>query len=119
RINDTNTDPIEGKPYSSRSLMQCYDAAADAFDWGRRDPQAGGMRHGEWLIGWGCATAVYPTHVGAVTARVRLMANGEGRVQTATHEIGNGGYTVLAQLAAERLRGPPHHGRGGGGGLHP
>src|SRR5207244_4257866 len=25
------------------------------------------------------------------------------RVQTATHEIGNGVYTVLAQLAAERL----------------
>src|SRR5215468_3503800 len=39
RINDTTTDPIEGKPYSSRSLMQCYDAAAEAFGWSRRDPQ--------------------------------------------------------------------------------
>ena len=61
------------------------------------------MRDGEWLIGWGCATAAYPTHVGAVTARVRLMPNGYVRVQTAAHEIGNGIYTVLAQLAAERL----------------
>jgi xanthine dehydrogenase YagR molybdenum-binding subunit len=52
---------------------------------------------------WGCATAVYPTHVGAVTARVRLLPNGHVRVQTAAHEIGNGVYTVLAQLAAERL----------------
>ena len=25
RVNDTMTDPVEGKPYSSRSLMQCYD----------------------------------------------------------------------------------------------
>jgi len=37
RINDTATDPIEGKPYSSRSLMKCYDQAADAFGWRRRD----------------------------------------------------------------------------------
>ena len=77
RINDTTTDPIEGKPYSSRSLMKCYDEAAAAFGWKRREPRRGSMRDGQWLIGWGCATAVYPTHVGAVTARVRLLPNGQ------------------------------------------
>ena len=35
RINDTTTDPIDGKPYSSRSLMTCYDQAAEAFGWKR------------------------------------------------------------------------------------
>jgi xanthine dehydrogenase YagR molybdenum-binding subunit len=34
---------------------------------------------------------------------VRLMPNGDVRVQIAAHEIGNGVYTVLGQLAAERL----------------
>jgi xanthine dehydrogenase YagR molybdenum-binding subunit len=106
RINDTKTDPIDGKPYSSRSLMKCYDEAAAAFGWRQRRAQPRSMRDGDWLIGWGCATAVYPTHVAAVTARVRLMANGHVRVQTATHEIGNGVYTILAQLAAERLAVP-------------
>jgi len=80
RINDTMTDPIKGKPYSSRSLMQCYDEAAKSFGWSRRNPQPGSMRDGDWLIGWGCATAVYPTHIGTATARVRLLANGEVRV---------------------------------------
>jgi xanthine dehydrogenase YagR molybdenum-binding subunit len=103
RINDTTTDPVKGKLYSSRSLMKCYDQAAEAFGWSRRTRQPGSMREGEWLVGWGCATAVYPTHVGAVTARVRLLPNGHVRVQTAAHEIGNGVYTVLAQLTAERL----------------
>jgi xanthine dehydrogenase YagR molybdenum-binding subunit len=103
RINDTTIDPVEGKPWSSRSLMTCYDQAAAAFGWSRRRAEPGSMRDGEWLVGWGCATAVYPTHVGAATARVRLLANGQVRVQTAAHEIGNGVYTVLAQLAAERL----------------
>ncbi len=103
RVNDTMTSPVDGKPYSSRSLMQCYDHAADAFGWRHRTAEPGRMRDGDWLIGWGCATAIYPTHVGPAAARVRLMPNGDVRVQVAAHEIGNGVYTVLGQMAAERL----------------
>jgi xanthine dehydrogenase YagR molybdenum-binding subunit len=103
RVNDTAQDPVTGKPFSSRSLMKCYDAAAAAFGWSSRKPQVGAMREGDWLIGMGCATAVYPTHIGACTARVRLLSNGEARVQIAAHEIGNGARTVIAQMAAERL----------------
>ena len=103
RVNDTMTSPIGGKPYSSRSLMQCYDQAATAFGWKDRTPSPRSMRDGDWLVGFGCATALYPTHIGAAAARVRLMADGDVRVQTAAHEIGNGVYTILAQIAAERL----------------
>ena len=103
RINDTMKSPVSDKPYSSRSLMQCYDQAAGAFGWKDRDPKPLSMRDGEWLIGMGCATALYPTHVGPAAARVRLMPNGDVRVQIAAHEIGNGIYTVLSQMAAERL----------------
>jgi xanthine dehydrogenase YagR molybdenum-binding subunit len=46
---------------------------------------------------------MYPTHVGVAAARVRMLPNAHVRVQIAAHEIGNGAYTVLAQLAAERL----------------
>jgi xanthine dehydrogenase YagR molybdenum-binding subunit len=103
RINNTMTDPVSGKPYSSRSLMQCYAEGGEAFGWKQRDAQPGSMRDGDWLIGWGCATALYPTHVATATARVRLTSDGKVRVQTAAHEIGNGAYTVIGQMAAEQL----------------
>ena len=103
RANDTTVSPIGNKPYSSRSLMICYDQAAEAFGWKQRNPKPGTMREGEWLVGYGCATAIYPTHVGPAAARVRLQPNGDVRVQIAAHEIGNGVYTVLAQMAAARL----------------
>ncbi|MGO4572390.1 xanthine dehydrogenase family protein molybdopterin-binding subunit [Microvirga sp. 2TAF3] len=103
RVNDTMTEPIGGKPYTSRSLMQCFDQAAEAFNWAARNPKPGSMRDGEWLIGLGCATAAYPTNVGAATARVRLTANGKVLVQSASHEIGTGIRTVAAQMAAEQL----------------
>lgn len=103
RINDTMTDPVSGKPYSSRSLMKCYDEAAAAFGWKPRDWKAPPMRDGDWLVGWGCATAVYPTHIGAAAARVHLSADGKVTVECASHEIGTGVRTVAAQQAAERL----------------
>jgi xanthine dehydrogenase YagR molybdenum-binding subunit len=102
RVNDAMHDAT-GKEWSSRSLMKCYDEAAARFGWSKRDAKPGSMREGDWLIGWGCASAVYPTHLGAATARVQLQANGKAQVLIAAHEIGTGIRTVLAQLAAERL----------------
>jgi xanthine dehydrogenase YagR molybdenum-binding subunit len=102
RVNDSMTDSM-GKQWSSRSLMRCYDEAAKAFGWSRRESRPGSMRNGDWLVGWGCASAVYPTHVGAAAARVRLVADGQARVEIAAHEIGTGIRTVLAQIVAERL----------------
>jgi xanthine dehydrogenase YagR molybdenum-binding subunit len=83
--------------------MTCYDAAAAAFGWSQRKSEPGTMRDGDWLIGWGCATAMYPTHVGAATARVQLFSDGRARVQLAAQEIGTGVMTVVGQMAAERL----------------
>lgn len=102
RINDSTTDAT-GKQWSSRSLMKCYDEASERFGWSKRSPQPCSMRDGDWLVGWGCATAVYPTHVGAAAARVLLTANGKARVQIAAHDLGTGAYTVIGQMAAEQL----------------
>src|SRR5262249_22519505 len=38
RKNDTITDPITGKPFTSRSLIRCYDEASRAFGWSGRNP---------------------------------------------------------------------------------
>ena len=103
RVNDTQTEPIKGLPYTSRALMPCFDQAADAFGWKGRDPRPGSTRDGDWLIGWGCAASAYPTQMAAAAARVRVFSDGRAQVETAGHEIGNGLYTVVAQTAAERL----------------
>jgi xanthine dehydrogenase YagR molybdenum-binding subunit len=103
RVNDTQKEPIKGLPYTSRALMPCFDAAAKRFGWSRRNPQPGSMSDGDWLIGWGCATTMYPTQIAPATARVSLTSDGQVRVQTAAHEVGNGAYTVIAMIAAEQL----------------
>jgi xanthine dehydrogenase YagR molybdenum-binding subunit len=103
RINDTMKEPIGGKPYTSRSLMACYDAGAKAFGWAERSAAPKSMADGDWLIGYGCATTCYPTQMAPAAARIRLQRDGRTRVEIAGHEIGNGAYTVIGQAAAERL----------------
>jgi xanthine dehydrogenase YagR molybdenum-binding subunit len=103
RINDAKVDPVDGKPFSSRSLMQCYDQAAAKFGWQRRNPQPGTTREGEWLVGLGCATACYPSNLGPAAARVSITPNGKATVGIAGHEIGTGACTVVAIIAARAL----------------
>jgi xanthine dehydrogenase YagR molybdenum-binding subunit len=103
RVNDTMKEPIDGKPYTSRSLMQCFDEGAKAFGWAQRTASPKSMADGDWLIGYGCATSCYPTQMAPAAARVRLERDGRVRVQIAGHEIGNGAYTVIGQAAAEKL----------------
>ncbi|MDD1532542.1 MULTISPECIES: xanthine dehydrogenase family protein molybdopterin-binding subunit [unclassified Bradyrhizobium] len=103
RINDATNEPIGGKPYTSRSLMACFDEAVKAFGWAQRSPQPKSMSDGDWLIGYGCAATCYPAQMGPAAARVRLQRDGRTRVEIAGHEIGTGAYTVIAQTAAERL----------------
>lgn len=103
RLNDTRREPIRGLPYTSRALMPCFDAAAEAFGWARRDRRPGSMRDGDWLVGWGCAATMYPTQVAPAEATVRMTPEGEVEVRTAAHEIGNGAYTAIALTAADRL----------------
>ena len=103
RVNDTQRDPIKDLPYSSRSLMPCFDAAAKAFGWQARSAAPQSMQDGDWLIGWGCATSTYPTNAAPAAARVRFTQDGKASVEIAAHDVGTGAYTVIAQTAAEKL----------------
>jgi xanthine dehydrogenase YagR molybdenum-binding subunit len=102
RVNDATEDPVNGKPFSSRSLMRCYDEGAAKFGWKRRT-RPGMMRDGEWMVGFGCATACYPSNVGPAAARVALAADGHASIAIAGHEIGTGAYTTVAVVAARAL----------------
>ncbi len=104
RINDIRESPVDGARFTSRSLMRCYDEGAASFGWSKRDPRPESMREGDWLIGYGCATASYPTHMAPATARVTLSVDGKARVEVAGQDSGQGTYTALGQIAAQALR---------------
>ncbi|GAB1584168.1 xanthine dehydrogenase family protein molybdopterin-binding subunit [Phyllobacterium phragmitis] len=103
RRNEPQIDEAENKPFSSRSLMQCYELGAERFGWARRTPEPGSMRDGRLFIGMGAATATYPAFHAPASARVRLLADGMVEVEAAASDMGPGTYTSMTQVAAEFL----------------
>ncbi len=96
-------DEAKNRPYSSKSLRECYSIAAERFGWSRRAATPATRRDGRWLVGMGMATATYPANRSAAEARVRLLADGSVVVGSATHDLGTGTYTVMSQVAADAL----------------
>ncbi len=90
-------------PFSSRHLKECLATGAEKFGWSRRDPRVGSMKRDGLTLGWGMAACSWIAGRFACTANVELRDDGTARVSSATQDIGTGTYTILAQLAAEKL----------------
>jgi xanthine dehydrogenase YagR molybdenum-binding subunit len=103
RRNEPEIDEGEDKPFSSRSLMKCYDLGAERFGWSRRDRAPGSMRDGRLLIGWGMAASTYPVFYLPASARVRILPGGDVEVEAAASDMGPGTYTSITQVAADAL----------------
>ncbi|MFY9836060.1 MAG: xanthine dehydrogenase family protein molybdopterin-binding subunit [Xanthobacteraceae bacterium] len=101
--NEPTVDPERNVPYSQRRVVECLREGARRFKWERRQQQPGMVRDGRWLIGFGVAAAVRVHPQGPAKARVRLAPDGTCIVLSDMTDIGTGTYTVLAQVAAERL----------------
>jgi xanthine dehydrogenase YagR molybdenum-binding subunit len=105
--NYAEADPDSGKPWSSKSLRECYALGAERFGWSRRDPMPRSMREhgrdGEQLVGMGMATATYPARRMPASAEACIHPDGHVVIKAATHDLGTGTYTVLAQLAADAI----------------
>ncbi len=96
---DQNTD----QPFSSKALRECYRQGAAAFGWDKRNPEPRSMRDGSDLVGWGMATGVWDAFQAPIAVRIIVSANGHAEVACATSDIGTGTYTIMAQVAADKL----------------
>src|SRR5947209_18992173 len=99
--NDPEVDPETGKPWSSRHLVACLRRGAELFGWADRPPAR--HRDGDWLVGTGVASSVYPTMRQAQsTARVRYE-DGRYVAEIGAADLGTGAWTVLPQITADAL----------------
>ncbi|MFF0371525.1 xanthine dehydrogenase family protein molybdopterin-binding subunit [Micromonospora sp. NPDC005087] len=101
--NCSDTDPESGHPWSSSGLKECYQRASELFGWSDRDSRP--RREGQWLIGSGMASALYPVTqpVNPQRARARLYNDGTAVVEAGVSEFGTGVYTAMTQVAADAL----------------
>ena len=101
--NMTQDHPMSGLPFSSRHLEECFKVAGDSFGWTKRPAATRATEDGDWLVGWGTASASYPAQRSPAQARVRIMSDGTAEVDCASQDIGTGTYTIMTQTAADSL----------------
>jgi xanthine dehydrogenase YagR molybdenum-binding subunit len=101
--NYAESDPTTNKPFSSKSLRECYTRGAEAIGWYARPPAPRSIREGHFLIGMGMATATYPTHRSEAAATAEIRVDGSAVLRSAGVDLGNGAYTAFTQIAAETL----------------
>ncbi|AHH98986.1 xanthine dehydrogenase family protein molybdopterin-binding subunit [Kutzneria viridogrisea] len=101
--NYATEDPVEGHPFSSKYLDECYRVGAERFGWSRRTALPRSQTDGDWLIGMGMASALYPAWRQPASARARFRDDGRVAVASATSDVGTGAFTMLAVVGADEL----------------
>jgi xanthine dehydrogenase YagR molybdenum-binding subunit len=102
--NYAEVEPISGKPFSSKALRECYAQGAERFGWSKRPLAPKQMRDEKgFLVGWGMGTATFPALMFQAEARALLRSNGAGVMEIGAHDMGQGAWTALAQIAADGL----------------
>jgi xanthine dehydrogenase YagR molybdenum-binding subunit len=102
--NYTEVEPMSGKPFSSKALRECYAQGAERFGWARRALAPRQMRdEAGLLVGWGMGTAAFPAIMFQGHARAVIRRDGSGVMEIGAHDMGQGAWTALAQIAADSL----------------
>ncbi len=102
--NYADVEPLSGKPFSSKALRECYTRGAERFGWEKRSKAPRMMRDADGLlVGWGLGTATFPALIFQAQARAELRADGTALVEIGAHDMGQGAYTALHQIAADEL----------------
>src|ERR1700678_2910144 len=103
-LNDAKTDPISGKPFSSRNLVQCLRRGAERFGWSRRKAAPRSMQLADGtLVGWGVAAGAHPAYITHAIARTRMHDERRGEISVGAHEMGQGVRSAIAAVAEEEL----------------
>jgi xanthine dehydrogenase YagR molybdenum-binding subunit len=102
-LNEPEIDESTKLPFSSRHIKECFEIGAEKFGWSNRTPEVGSMKRDGLTIGWGTAGCSWIAARFSFNATVELRDDGTACVSSATQDIGTGTYTVMAQVASERL----------------
>lgn len=106
RMRNDSTAPL-GKDllWSGKHLDECFRVGAARFGWSQRTPH--GRTDGDWLVGLGVATAMFPALRFPASVRVTLRDDDTAEVATSGADPGTGLLTVLSLVGAESLDIPP------------
>ncbi|MFE5569436.1 xanthine dehydrogenase family protein molybdopterin-binding subunit [Amycolatopsis japonica] len=99
--NNSTAPPGKDLQWSSKHLDECFRVGAERFGWADRSPE--GRTDGDWLVGMGTATAMFPALRFPATVEITLLSDDTAAVATSGADPGTGLLTVLSLVGGESL----------------
>lgn len=109
-----NLDPIEfrkrnyaekdleqNKPWSSKFLLECYEAGMERIGWKNRKNEPGSVKEGNWLVGYGMGTGTFGCYRSPTSVKAKFLANGDLVLQCSVNDMGPGTATMMTAIGAD------------------
>ncbi|MBS7254248.1 xanthine dehydrogenase family protein molybdopterin-binding subunit [Flavobacterium branchiicola] len=109
-----NLDPIEfrkrnyaekdleqNKPWSSKFLLECYEAGMERIGWKNRKNEPGSVKEGNWLVGYGMGTGTFGCYRSPTSVKAKFLPDGNLVLQCSVNDMGPGTATMMTAIGAE------------------
>ncbi|WP_125722060.1 xanthine dehydrogenase family protein molybdopterin-binding subunit [Flavobacterium ustbae] len=99
--NYAEKDLEQNKPWSSKFLLECYEAGMEKIGWKNRKNEPGSVKEGNWLVGYGMGTGTFGCYRSPTSVKAKFLANGDLVLQCSVNDMGPGTATMMTAIGAE------------------
>jgi xanthine dehydrogenase YagR molybdenum-binding subunit len=99
--NYAEKDQEQNKPWSSKFLLECYEAGMERIGWKNRKNEPGSVKEGNWLVGYGMGTGTFGCYRSPTSVKAKFLANGDLVLQCSVNDMGPGTATMMTAIGAE------------------
>ena len=99
--NYAEKDQEQNKPWSSKFLLECYEAGMERIGWNNRKNEPGSVKEGNWLVGYGMGTGTFGCYRSPTSVKAKFLANGDLVLQCSVNDMGPGTATMMTAIGAE------------------
>ena len=99
--NYAEKDQEQNKPWSSKYLLECYEAGMEKIGWKNRKNEPGAVKEGNWLVGYGMGTGTFGCYRSPTSVKAKFLANGDLVLQCSVNDMGPGTATMMTAIGAE------------------
>jgi len=99
--NHAEMDQEQNKPWSSKHVMECYEAGMERIGWKNRKNTPGTVKEDGWLVGYGMGTGTFGSSRGKTAVGAKLLANGTMVLQCSVNDMGPGTATMMTAIGAD------------------
>ena len=99
--NHAELDQEQNKPFSSKHLLECYEAGMERIGWKNRKNTPGAVKEGDWLVGYGMGTGTFGSSRNKTTVRAKLLTDGTMILQCSVNDMGPGTATMMTAIGAD------------------